>query len=151
MFLGGGCTLHMLDHQGRYTEVINCNKKVSLRWIPTWVSVSICWEMLVTVIGGVRGWKIGAQGEDVRGSTIMRSLGVERLEYWFPKSQVWNVWQLKLISCPMGAGHCQWGLLTDWNICNIHACRHLAFHDALDQNSGPCVQLAVATHRRKES
>ncbi len=27
---------------------------------------------------------------------------------------------------PMGAGHCQWGGLTDWNICNIHGDAHLA-------------------------
>ncbi len=26
----------------------------------------------------------------------------------------------------MGAGHCQWGGLTDQNICNIHGGAHLA-------------------------
>ncbi len=27
---------------------------------------------------------------------------------------------------PIGAGHCQWGGLTDRNICNIHGDAHLA-------------------------
>ncbi len=53
---------------------------------------------------------------------------------------------------PMGAGHCQWGGLTDRNICNIYGGAHLASRYHVRRSIG-CDRRECDTHPegRKES
>ncbi len=52
------------------------------------------------------------------GSTFLR------ISMWTTDGKfVGNIWTRQL---PMGAGDCQWGGLTDQNVCNIHGDAHLA-------------------------
>ncbi len=44
----------------------------------------------------------------------------------------------------MGAGHCQWGGLTDQNICNIHGGAHLASNPILMPKMKPVGPRAAA-------